>query len=266
MPLPSSCSTPPPIFTGTRPTTKSFPFSPSGPACSAGSHRRSSSTHASRPMPSSLRSTPKVSASLLCSGGARTRSSRSCTTPTGSASISPTTSASTPTPRSTKRRSLSGGTRAQSDRSSFAAMAIGDEKPTFLISNDFETPVELLVGHYARRWRIENSIAEAVKFFHLNALSSPILVKIHFDLALTMIADTLYTMLAPKPRGFEQCDAPKLYRHFIRGKGIVHVRKGSVTVTYPRRAHNPILRQVPWDNLPLQLPGLGHAPLRLIFS
>ena len=142
----------------------------------------------------------------------------------------------------------------------------GHEKPTFLISNDFETPVELLVGHYARRWRIENSIAEAVKFFHLNALSSPILVKIHFDLALTMIADTLYTMLARKLRGFEQCDAPKLYRHFIRGKGLVHVRKGSVTVTFPRRAHNPILRQVPWDNLPLQLPGLGHAPLRLIFS
>lgn len=142
----------------------------------------------------------------------------------------------------------------------------GHEKPTFLISNDFETPVELLVSHYARRWRIENGIAEAVKFFHLNALSSPILVKIHFDLALTMIADTLYTMLARKLRGFEQCDAPKLYRHFIRGKGLVHVRKGSVTVTFPRRAHNPILRQVPWDNLPLQLPGLGHAPLRLIFS
>src|SRR3989339_1993699 len=142
----------------------------------------------------------------------------------------------------------------------------GHEKPTFLISNDFETPVELLVSHYARRWRIENGIAEAVKFFHLNALSSPILVKIHFDLALTMIADTLYTMLARKLRGFEQCDAPKLYRHFIRGKGLVHVRKGSDTVTFPRRAHNPILRQVPWDNLPLQLPGLGHAPLRLIFS
>jgi hypothetical protein len=142
----------------------------------------------------------------------------------------------------------------------------GHEKPTFLISNDFETPVELLVSHYARRWRIENGIAEAVKFFHLNALSSPILVKIHFDLALTMIADTLYTMLARKLRGFEQCDAPKLYRHFIRGKGLVHVRKGSVTVTFPRRAHNPILRQVPWDNLPLQIPGLNHAPLRLIFS
>ena len=142
----------------------------------------------------------------------------------------------------------------------------GHEKPTFLITNDFEMPVELLIGNYARRWRVENGIAEAVKFFHLNALSSPILVKIHFDVALTMIADTLYTMLARKLRGFEDCDAPKLYRSFVRGKGLVEVKDGSVIVTYPRRAHNPILRAVPWDNLPLTVPGLARAPLTLRFK
>ena len=141
----------------------------------------------------------------------------------------------------------------------------GHEKPAFLITNDFTAPVELLVGNYARRWRIENGIAEAVKFFHLNALSSPILVKVHFDVALTMIADTLYAMLAKKLRGFEHCDAPKLYRNFVRGKGDVVVRKDTVTVTYPRRAHNPILRQVPWQHLPQQLPGLGGVKLVLRF-
>ncbi len=57
----------------------------------------------------------------------------------------------------------------------------GRERPAFLITNDFEQPAELAVGNYARRWRVENGIAEAVKFFHLNALSSPILVKVHFD-------------------------------------------------------------------------------------
>lgn len=142
----------------------------------------------------------------------------------------------------------------------------GHEKPAFLVSNDFDAPVELLVGNYARRWRVENGIAEAVKFFHLNALSSPILVKIHFDIALTMVADTLYTMLARKLRGFEECDAPKLYRSFVRGKGIVEVRDGTVMVTYPKRAHNPILRRVPWDHLPLQIPGLEGAPLTLKFQ
>jgi hypothetical protein len=142
----------------------------------------------------------------------------------------------------------------------------GHEKPTFIISNDLEAPVELLVGNYARRWRVENGIAEAVKFFHLNSLSSPILVKIHFDIALTMIADTMYTMLASKLRGFEDCDAPKLYRHFVRGKGTIEVRGETVNVTYPRRAHNPILRGVPWQRLPAQVPGLEGATLNLHFA
>ncbi len=142
----------------------------------------------------------------------------------------------------------------------------GHEKPAIVITNDFELPLELLVGNYARRWRVENVIAEAVNFFHLNSLSSPILVKIHFDVALTMIADTLYTMLAKKLRGFEHCDAAKLYRHFVRGRGIVEVANGKVTVTYPRHAHNPILRGVPWDLLPRQLPGLGGAPIELVFK
>lgn len=84
----------------------------------------------------------------------------------------------------------------------------GREKPTFIITNDFDVPVELVMGNYARRWRVENGIAEAVKFFNLNSLSSPILTKVHFDVAMTMVADTLYTMLAQKLRGFESCDAP----------------------------------------------------------
>ncbi|MFN2122121.1 MAG: transposase [Candidatus Promineifilaceae bacterium] len=142
----------------------------------------------------------------------------------------------------------------------------GHEKPTFLITNDFDMPLELLVGNYARRWRVENGIAEAVKFFHLNALSSPIVTKVHFDIALTMMADTLYTMLARKLRGFENCDAPKLFRHFVRGKGIIEIEGQTVNVIYPRRAHNPVLRQIPWHNLPPLLPGQGRTKLNLVFS
>ena len=141
----------------------------------------------------------------------------------------------------------------------------GREKPAFVITNDFAMPADLVIGNYARRWRVENGIAEAVKFFHLNSLSSPILVKIHFDVAITMIADTLYSMFAQKLRGFEQCDAPKLYRHFIRGKGIVEVKDRTVFVTYPRRAHNPILRRVAWQKLPQIVPGLEDSKLQVEF-
>jgi transposase len=142
----------------------------------------------------------------------------------------------------------------------------GREEPAFLISNDFASPVELLVSDYARRWRVENVISEAVKFFHLNALSSPILVKVHFDILLTMMADTLYSMLAQKLRGFEQCDAMKIYRHFVRGKATVGIQDGTVRVTFPRKAHNPILRNVPWHRLPSTISWLDGANLKLEFK
>ena len=142
----------------------------------------------------------------------------------------------------------------------------GREKPAFLISNDFDTPLELHVGNYARRWRVENVISEAVKFFNLNFLSSPLLVKVHFDVIMTMIADTLYTMLAQKLRGFESCDAAKIHRLFVKGKGNVILKGNKITVIYPRKAHNPILRSVPWHSLPLTLSWLDGVDLELRFS
>lgn len=142
----------------------------------------------------------------------------------------------------------------------------GHEKPAFLISNDFGTPSELLVGNYARRWRVENVISEAVRFFNLKALSSPILVKVHFDVIMTMIADTLYTMLAQKLRGFESCDASKIHRLFVKGKGKVTLKGNKITVIFPRKAHNPILRSVPWHRLPQALSWLDGVDLELRFS
>ncbi|MGW8157969.1 MAG: transposase [Desulfoprunum sp.] len=142
----------------------------------------------------------------------------------------------------------------------------GREKPAFLITNDFAMPAELLVGNYARRWRVENGIAEAVKFFHLNALSSPILIKVHFDVIMTMIADTLYCRLARQLRGFEDCDAAKIFRNFVKGGGTIEVRDGNITVKLSRRAHTPVLRAVDWSTLPRKMPWLNGVDLSLQFS
>ena len=141
----------------------------------------------------------------------------------------------------------------------------GHEKPAFLVTNDFDASLESLVSNYSRRWRVENVISEAVKFFNLNALSSPILVKVHFDVIMTMIADTLYSMLAKKLRGFQDCDAPKLFRYFVKGKADITIKNGELTVIYPRRAHNPILRAVPWHRLPKSISWLDSVNLNLKF-
>lgn len=102
-----------------------------------------------------------------------------------------------------------------------------------------------------------------MKFFHLNSLSSPILVKVHFDVVLTMIADTLYYLLAQRLRGFEECNAPQIFRRFIRGKGLVIVDGDDIYVRFPKRAHNPLLRAVPWNKLPDRVSWLGNRKLHL---
>ncbi|MCL1917001.1 MAG: transposase [Peptococcaceae bacterium] len=142
----------------------------------------------------------------------------------------------------------------------------GHEKPAFLITNDFESPAEVIVADYSCRWHVETGISEAVKFFHINALSSPILLKVHFDMVMTMIADTLYWRLAQNLRGFEKCDANTIFRNFVHGQGVVGVRGNDITVTYPKRAHNPILRSVPWKHLPADIPWLDGAKLTLVFG
>ena len=142
----------------------------------------------------------------------------------------------------------------------------GHEKPAFLITNDFASPAEVLVSDYSCRWHIETGISEAVKFFHINALSSPVLLKVHFDMVMTMIADTLYWRLAQNLRGFEKCDANTIFRSFVHGQGVVSVKGNEITVTYPKRAHNPVLRNVPWQRLPTDVPWLEDAKLTLVFG
>ena len=142
----------------------------------------------------------------------------------------------------------------------------GHEKPAFLITNDLDSPAEAIVSDYSCRWHVETGISEAVKFFHINSLSSPILLKVHFDMVMTLIADTLYWRLAQNLRGYEKCDANTIFRSFVRGQGFVVVQNNEIIVTYPKRAHNPILRSVAWQHLPESIPWLDEAKLSFVFK
>ena len=71
----------------------------------------------------------------------------------------------------------------------------GREEPTFIITNNFDMGILDILVIYAKRWHIENKLSELVHFFNMNALSSPIMIRIHFDLLWTAVADTLYRLL-----------------------------------------------------------------------
>ena len=137
----------------------------------------------------------------------------------------------------------------------------GREEPAFFITNDFKSSAKETILQYSKRWRVENSIEEAVSFFNLNALSSPILIKIHFDMLLTMIADTLYYHLAQSLKGFENCDAEKIFRHFVDMPAYIKIEGDRIHVRYPLRSHNPVLRSAEFEKWIPPISWLGGRKL-----
>lgn len=117
----------------------------------------------------------------------------------------------------------------------------GRAEPTFVITNDHALPLKEVLVVYAKRWHIENKIAELVSFFNLNALSSPLMIRIHFDLLWTMIADTLYHRFAQDLPRFEHLRADTLFRKFIDMPGKIHYDGERIVVKIRKRACTPVL-------------------------
>ena len=62
---------------------------------------------------------------------------------------------------------------------------------------------------------IENALSDAVRFFHMDALSSAVGLKVDFDMALLVIASGLYRLLARRMRGYSDAQARHIFRDLI---------------------------------------------------
>jgi hypothetical protein len=132
---------------------------------------------------------------------------------------------------------------------------LGHEQPTLLLTNNFRSATSTLITRYARRMLIENGIAEAIHFFHLDALSSMVDLKVDFDLQLTLMGSTLYRRLADKlPETYRRAHAKTLYRHLLDVGGSVEITGREVVVTLDKRAHNPILAETGLIDRPTPMP------------
>jgi len=118
--------------------------------------------------------------------------------------------------------------------------------PTFLITNDLELPVNLVLKKYARRWLVEQEIAEHVDFFHLNSPSSSIVVKVDFDLTLSLMAHNLFRVLTRQLPGFERCTVPAIARDVLQNAATVALEGHHITVHLKKKTHLPTLFELPW--------------------
>jgi hypothetical protein len=138
----------------------------------------------------------------------------------------------------------------------------GRAQPTVMITNNRALPLATLLEVYAKRWRIENKLAELVSFFNLNALSSPLMIRIHFDILWTLVADTLYHRLAQDLPRFEQQRADSLFRRFIDMPGQISYDGQDFKVTLRKRAHTPILMGVEALQKGVAVPWLDNRLMR----
>jgi transposase len=142
----------------------------------------------------------------------------------------------------------------------------GRSKPTFILTNNKDLLVKTVLEVYAKRWRVENKIAELVAFFNLNALSSPIMIRIQFDILWTMLADTLYHLFAADLRRFEKTLAPQLFKKFINMPGHIEYNGNNFLIKIRKRAHTPILKDVEKLKNSFQVPWLDNKTMEIIWT
>jgi transposase len=140
---------------------------------------------------------------------------------------------------------------------------LGHELPTIIITNDKKTSCSDLISRYASRMLIENSLANAVAFFHTTALSSSVAIRIDLVVLLTLVGQATYQMFAQHLRGYENCGARVLFRKFIDTPAKIFIGPKEIEVRLNKRANNPILLHSGFVNSPFRLPWLQNKTVRI---
>ena len=140
---------------------------------------------------------------------------------------------------------------------------LGHEEPTILLTNDKRSTTKRLITRYAQWMLIENALSDAVRFFHMDALSSSVGLKVDFDMALLVLASGLYRLLARRMRGYSDAQARQIFRDIVDTPADVLIENGEITVSFHRRAHLPIIVASGLLNSPVAVPWWHGSRLRL---
>ena len=132
--------------------------------------------------------------------------------------------------------------------------SLGREQPTVIITNDNQIKTTALVQQYARRMTIEQRLAEIIRAFCADALSSTVNLNVDLDVVLAVLAQALTAALRARLPGYATVTPDTIQRRFLETPGQIITTPDAITVRLERRAFSPVLRSadlppdtpVPW--------------------
>ena len=132
--------------------------------------------------------------------------------------------------------------------------SLGREQPTVIITNDNQIKTTALVQQYARRMTIEQRLAEIIRAFCADALSSTVNLNVDLDIMLAVLAQALLAALRARLPGYATVTPDVIQRRFLETPGQIIADASTITVRLERRAYSPVLRKaslpqdtpVPW--------------------
>jgi transposase len=142
---------------------------------------------------------------------------------------------------------------------------LGHDAPTVIITNDHDITTKAIIGRYARRMTIEQRLAEIIRAFCTDALSSTVNLNVDLDVMLAVLAQALLAALRERLPGYHAATPDTLQRRFLETPGQIINHGDTITVRLERRAYTPVLRKA---SLPAQttIPWWGNRTLRYEFA
>jgi transposase len=138
---------------------------------------------------------------------------------------------------------------------------LGRDAPTVIITNEDQASLKALIERYARRMTIEQRLAEIIRAFCADALSSTV----NLDIMLTVLAQALLAALRARLPGYHAAAPDTIQHRFLETPGQITTTSDTITVRLERRAYSPVLHHA---SLPqaTPIPWWGNRTLHYEFA
>jgi hypothetical protein len=123
-----------------------------------------------------------------------------------------------------------------------------------------EDPAATLTAYPGtRRMTIEQRLAEIIRAFRADALSSAVDLNVDLDVVLCVLAQALTAALRARLPGYAAVTPDVIQRRFLETPGQITTTSDTITVRLERRAYSPVLRKPACPQTPA-CPGGAAGP------